>query len=83
MAVEARDPREAALPAVGHLTLVDPETGENLEVDTSNPAIRQAFARVEADQRAAVAQELRRLQVEHVVLSTQDDWLKELGRRMR
>lgn len=83
VAVEARDPREAALPAVGHLSLVDPETGENLEVDTSNPAIRQAFARIEAQQRATVAQELRRLQVEHVVLSTQDDWLKELGRRMR
>ena len=83
VAVEARDPREAVLPAVGHLTLVDPETGESLEVDTSNPALRQAFARVEAQERATVAQELRRLQVEHVVLSTQDDWLKELGRRMR
>ena len=83
VAVEARDPREGALPAVGHLTLVDPETGESLEVDTSNPVLRQEFARVEAQERTMVAQELRRLHVQHVVLSTQDDWLKELGRRLR
>ena len=37
LAVEPRDPREAALPAVGHLALVDPETGERVEVDTSQP----------------------------------------------
>ena len=83
VAVEARDPREAALPAVGYLSLVDPETGESLEVDTSSPILRQEFARVEAQERAAVAHELRRLQIEHVVLSTQDDWLKELGRRLQ
>ena len=81
--VEPCDPREAALPAVGHLSLVDPETGEMLEVDTTSPELRRAFADAEAERRDAVTAELRRLQVEHVVLSTQDDWLKELGRRMR
>jgi uncharacterized protein (DUF58 family) len=83
VAVEARDPREAVLPAVGHLAVVDPETGDSLEVDTSSRELRRVFARLEAEDRARVAQELRRLQVEHVVLSTEDDWLKELGRRLR
>ena len=69
LAVEVRDPREAALPAVGHLALVDPETGERVEVDTSRRAVREAFARIEAEGRAEVARELRRLRVEHVVLS--------------
>ena len=81
--VEVCDPREAALPAVGHLALVDPETGEHLEVDTTSSAVRQAFARAESERRDEVAAELRRLQVEHVTLSTQDDWLKELGRTLR
>jgi uncharacterized protein (DUF58 family) len=82
-AVETRDPREAALPAVGHLSLVDPETGELLEVDTSRSEVRQAFAHIEAERRREVARELRRLRVDHVVLSTGDDWLRELGRRLR
>ena len=38
LAVEVVDPRELSLPAVGLLTLVDPETGGLLEVQTSNPS---------------------------------------------
>jgi uncharacterized protein (DUF58 family) len=40
LAVEVRDPREVALPAVGRLALVDPETGQRVEVDTSNRRLR-------------------------------------------
>jgi uncharacterized protein (DUF58 family) len=83
LVVEPRDPREAALPAVGHLALVDPETGTLVEADTSSDALRAEFARLEAEGRAEVARELRKLRVEHVVLSTGDDWLRELGRRLR
>ena len=83
MAIEVRDPREAALPSVGRLALVDPETGEHVEIDTSSRRLRERFARIEAERRAQVAGELRRLGVEHVVLSTAGNWLKELGRRLR
>ncbi len=83
MAVEVRDPREGSVPAVGRLALVDPETGERIEVDTSRRRVRERFEAIEADRRALVAQELRRLAVEHVVLSTDGDWLMELGRRLR
>jgi len=83
LVVETRDPREGALPAVGHLALVDPETGALLEVDTTSHRLRDEFARIEAAGRAEVARELRKLRVEHVVLSTGDDWLKELGRTLR
>ena len=82
LAVEIRDEREASLPAVGHLALVDPETGERVEVDTSRRSVREAFSRFEAEARERVARELRRLRVEHVVLNTGSDWLKELGRRL-
>jgi uncharacterized protein (DUF58 family) len=83
LVIEVRDEREATLPAVGHLALVDPETGERIEVDTSRRSVRNAFAKLEAEQRERVASELRQLRVEHVVLSTGDDWLKELGRTLR
>jgi uncharacterized protein (DUF58 family) len=83
LAIEVRDPRETELPSVGHLAVVDPETGEHLEVDTSSARVRAHFARIEAEGRERIKKELRRLQVEHVVLSTGDDWLRELGRRLR
>jgi uncharacterized protein (DUF58 family) len=82
LAVEVRDPREAAVPSVGRLALVDPETSERIEVDTSRSSVRDRFAQIEADRRARVARELRRLAVEHTVLSTEGDWLRTLGRRL-
>ena len=81
--VEVGDPREALLPAAGLVALVDPETGETMEVDTTDLAFRHAFSHAESERRNAVTAELRRLRIEHVTLSTEDDWLKELGRRMR
>ena len=58
-AVEIRDPREMDLPAVGHLSLVDPETGALVEVDSSRPALRKRFAEAARQERAGVASELR------------------------
>ena len=83
VAVEISDPRESELPAVGRLALVDPETGERIEVDTSRPRVRQRFAELERERREEIARELRRLHVEHVALSTDRDWLLDLGRRLR
>jgi uncharacterized protein (DUF58 family) len=83
LALEVRDPREATLPSAGRLALVDPETGERIEVDTSRRAIRERFERIEADRREQVVRDLRRLRVEHVTLTTDGDWLRQLGRRLR
>ncbi|HMJ02850.1 MAG TPA: DUF58 domain-containing protein [Conexibacter sp.] len=83
MAIEVGDPREAAIPAVGRLSLVDPETGARIEVDTSQRRVRERFAQLESERRAQVTRELRRLEVEHVTLSTGEDWLQALGKRLR
>jgi uncharacterized protein (DUF58 family) len=82
LAVEVRDPREAALPRAGHLALVDPETGALVELDTSRSRVRERYAALEADERAAVAGALRHARADHVVLDTGQDWLRELGRRL-
>ena len=82
LAVEVRDPREASLPAVGRLTLVDPESGRQLEIDSSSERLRAAYADAERAARQAVAQELRRVGAEHVVLHTEGPWLRELGRAL-
>jgi uncharacterized protein (DUF58 family) len=83
LAIEIGDPREADVPAVGRLALIDPETGRRAEVDTSSPQLRERFAALERERRAGVARELRRLHIDHVTLSTEDDWLVALGRRLR
>jgi len=83
LAVEIRDPREGELPEVGHLALVDPETGERVEVDTHSARLRERFAEAEREERAEVAGDLRRALAEHIVLTTQGDWLRSLGSRLK
>jgi uncharacterized protein (DUF58 family) len=83
IAAEIVDPREAEVPAVGHLALIDPETGARINVDTSNRRVRQRFAGLERERREILSKELRRLRVEHVTLATDQDWLLGLGRHLR
>ncbi len=82
LAVEICDPRERELPPAGRLLVVDPETGETFEVDVSR-RVRKRFAELEAERQATLAHELKRVRVDHAVLSTDGDWLLELGRRLR
>jgi uncharacterized protein (DUF58 family) len=83
LAAEIVDPREAEVPAVGHLALIDPETGARIDVDTSNRRVRERFAELERERRETLTRELRRLRVDHVTLSTDQDWLLALGRHLR
>ena len=83
LALDVSDPAESRLPAVGRLALIDPETGARIEVDTSSAKVRRRFAEIEDERRAALTADLRRLRVDHVRLSTEGDWLLELGRGLR
>jgi uncharacterized protein (DUF58 family) len=83
LVVEIRDRREDELPDVGDLTLLDTETGREVRVDTSSRVLRERFARAAADDRAALARDLRRLAVGHVVLSTSGSWLRSLASQLR
>jgi uncharacterized protein (DUF58 family) len=83
LGIEIVDPREAELPAVGHLALVDPETRARVEIDTSNRRVRRRFAELERERRELLARELRRLRIDPITLSTDEDWLPALGRHLR
>jgi len=83
LAVEITDPREAALPDAGQLTLADPETGKRMEIDTASPALRRAFASAELVRRDRLVAGLRRARARHVELGTDGDWLRALGRSLR
>ena len=79
IAVEIRDPREAELSDVGELTLVDAETGREVRVDTSSRRLRESFASAADEERASLARDLRRIGVDHLVLSTAGNWLRALA----
>jgi uncharacterized protein (DUF58 family) len=79
LAVEIRDPREERLPNVGDLWLVDPETGEQLRVDTRDRRLRDRFAAAAVEERSGLARVLASLGVRHVVLSTSGEWLRPLA----
>jgi uncharacterized protein (DUF58 family) len=67
------------LPNVGHVWLVDPETGRKLHVDTGRRSLRERFAETAAEERAGLARELASLGVPHLVLSTGGDWLRQFA----
>jgi uncharacterized protein (DUF58 family) len=83
VAVEVRDAREQELPKLGQLSLVDPETGRQLRVDTSSEQLRSQFAAAAAQERRDVAAEISSAGARHVVLSTHGDWLRELTAFLR
>jgi uncharacterized protein (DUF58 family) len=83
LAVEVRDQRELELTPMGDLWLVDPETGRQLEVNTSRRSVRKRFAEAAAAERAEVAAALRRANADHVVLSTSGDWLRDLATHLK
>lgn len=83
IAVEIRDPREQELPNAGELRLVDPETGRQLRVNTSNAALRRRFAAAAEEERRELATLLASASARHVVLSTEGDWLRTLTSFLR
>jgi uncharacterized protein (DUF58 family) len=83
LAVEVVDRREAALPDVGEITLVDPETGARIEADTSSAELRRRFEAAELARRDDLKRRLRGARARHVELDTDSDWLRTLGRNLR
>lgn len=80
LAVEVIDPRELELPAAGLVTFVDPETGRQVEVQTSDRKVRERFAAAAANQRQRIADALRHCGAGHLQLRTDRDWLEDIVR---
>ena len=83
LAVEIRDPRELELPPVGDVFMADPETGRQIVVNTSRKRVRERFKAAAAAERDAVATALRGAGIDHLVLSTDGDWLRDLAGHLR
>jgi uncharacterized protein (DUF58 family) len=80
LAVRLTDPRERILPDVGLVVISDAETGEQLEVDTSDRKFRQRFEQAAAEREAAVHRSLAVAGVQVAALSTEDDLVRAIVR---
>ncbi|MBN2216402.1 MAG: DUF58 domain-containing protein [Pirellulales bacterium] len=78
--VTISDPREQVLPDVGFITLVDPETGRQVELDTRHPEVRRLFADQSARQRRRTSDLLKKCGVDELPIRTDEKFAGTLRR---
>tara|TARA_R110000850_G_scaffold139909_2_gene261142 strand:- start:1518 stop:2456 length:939 start_codon:yes stop_codon:yes gene_type:complete len=78
VAIQVSDPAELALPSVGHVRLEDPETGHQVEINTSNPRVRHAYKTEAEHWQAKIDQEFKRLSIDKISLRTDEEYLPAL-----
>lgn len=72
------DPRDEELADVGLASLEDLETGEEVLVDTSDPAVRQHYREAMAQLRKSRDKLFRKLSLDRVVVRTDGDFVRPL-----
>lgn len=83
VAVTVEDPSERDLPDIGVARLIDPETGETFEVDTSHPDVRGAYSTRVGREREERKHLLRRLAIDEVAVRTEAGVVEPLLRFFR
>lgn len=81
------DPREIEIPDVGWLTIEDAETGDQIELDTSDPAVRNGYKQVATAREKALHKAIRSAGIDLLNLSTETSYIPPLmnffGKRQR
>ena len=83
VAVTVEDPSERDLPDIGIARLIDPETGDTFEVDTSSAAVRQSYSERVLAEREDRKHLLRRLAIDEVAVRTEGGVVEPLLRFFR
>lgn len=73
IALQLYDIAERTLPAVGKVTLLDPETGYERVVNTSNSNVRMAFSKLSRRHRESVSKVLKRYNIDSAEIATNED----------
>ena len=78
IAMPVSDPRETVLPDVGIVVFEDAETGEQIEVNTSDASVRAAYGHLVARRREEWERTFRRKRIDAITLNTNEDYLPAL-----
>lgn len=80
LVVEVVDPIEMAVPDLGVISMVDPETGRTSQVDTGSAGFRRRYAAEAVAERERIGEAIQSAQADHLVLHTDREWLHDLVR---
>lgn len=83
IAINVTDPREMSMPNVGLLYTEDAETGRRLWLDTGSEVVRKAYAGAARVRQQELVELFKKLNVDHVVLSTASDYIDPLAKFFR
>jgi uncharacterized protein (DUF58 family) len=78
IAIPIVDPREEELPDIGRVTLEDAESGEQIEINTSDRKTRAAFLHAVSAREAARRRQLRRHRIDTIALRTNEEYVPAL-----
>ena len=78
VAIKVYDRRDAELPDMGLVEMVDSESGQRVWVDTSSRSVREQYAREWQERHEAADKILSRARVDHADVTTEEDYVKEL-----
>jgi uncharacterized protein (DUF58 family) len=74
VAIQLSDPAQAELPKAGRIRLADPETGEEIVVNTQSSRVREQYARLRAAWQADIDQAFRSLAIDSIPVRTDADY---------
>jgi uncharacterized protein (DUF58 family) len=83
IAVTVDDPSERTLPDIGLARFIDPETGETLDIDTSDADVRRRFGEAVEEEITARRRLLRRLAIDEIPVHTDGSIVEPLIRFFR
>ena len=78
VAIPVIDPREEELPDIGLVTLEDAETGELIDINTSDRSLRAAYSHLFYKRRDELLKNLQRKRIDTISLKTDADYLPAL-----
>ena len=83
IALRVTDPLEAKLPRGGRVVLIDPETGFETTVNTSNANLRMGYQKLMARQHEGVSSILKKFGIDSAILETDRDTLPALHKLLK
>jgi uncharacterized protein (DUF58 family) len=83
IAVTVDDPSERTLPDIGRARFIDPETGDTLDIDTSDADVRRRFGEAVEEEINSRRRLLRRLAIDEIPVHTDGSIVEPLIRFFR
>lgn len=80
LAIRLYDPRETEMPDAGMIVVEDAETGEQLLVDTGDPAFRRRFQEAAQRRESLLQAQVRQAGVDLFAISTEEDLVRAIVR---